>query len=75
MVGQLPPKKINRSISGVGWGQFISILRAKTEGAGRNWIEVNPRHTSNRCERCGHAASENRVTQVEFACQHGGNTP
>ena len=60
---------LNRSISDAGWGQFVSILRAKAEEAGRAWIEVDPRHTSDRCERCGHAARANRVTQAEFACQ------
>jgi putative transposase len=67
---------LNRSISDAGWGQFVSILRAKAEEAGRAWIEVNPHHTSDRCERCGHAARENRVTQAEFACQRCGyNAP
>jgi putative transposase len=65
---------LNRSISDAGWGQFVSILRAKAEEAGRTWIEVNARHTSNRCECCGHAAPENRVTQAEFACQRCGHT-
>jgi putative transposase len=65
---------LNRSISDAGWGQFVSILRAKAEDAGRSWIEVDPRHTSDRCERCGHAAPENRVTQAEFACQRCGHT-
>jgi putative transposase len=60
---------LNRSISDAGWGQFVSILRAKAEEAGRAWIEVDPRHTSDGCERCGHTARENRVTQAEFACQ------
>jgi putative transposase len=65
---------LNRSISDAGWGQFVSILRAKAEDAGRVWIEVNPRHTSDGCERCGHAARANRVTQAEFACQRCGHT-
>ena len=47
---------LNRSISDAGWGQFVSILRAKAEDAGRTWIEVDPRHTSDGCENCGHAA-------------------
>jgi putative transposase len=65
---------LNRSISDAGWGQFVSILRAKAEDAGRIWIEVNPRHTSDRCECCGHAAPENRITQAKFACQRCGHT-
>ncbi|HXY66162.1 MAG TPA: transposase [Mycobacterium sp.] len=65
---------LNRSISDAGWGQFVSILRAKAEDAGRAWIEIDPRHTSDGCARCGHAARDNRVTQAEFACQHCGHT-
>jgi putative transposase len=60
---------LSRSISDAGWGRFISILRAKAEEAGRIWIEVDPRHTSDRCENCGHAAPDNRVTQADFVCQ------
>jgi putative transposase len=65
---------LNRSISDAGWGQFVSILRAKAEDAERAWIEVNPQHTSDGCERCGHAARANRVTQAEFVCQRCGHT-
>jgi putative transposase len=60
---------LNRSIGDAGWGGFVSILRAKAEDAGRIWIEVDPRHTSDGCENCGYAAAENRVTQAEFECQ------
>ncbi|HUH72509.1 MAG TPA: zinc ribbon domain-containing protein, partial [Mycobacterium sp.] len=55
-----------RSIGDAGWGGFVSVLRAKAEEAARTWIEVDPRHTSDRCEACGHAAAENRVTQADF---------
>jgi putative transposase len=64
---------LNRSISDASWGQFVSILRAKAEDAGRTWIEVDPRHTSDRCECCGHAAPENRLSQAAFACQRCGH--
>lgn len=60
---------LNRSISDAGWGGFVSKLRAKAEDAGRVWIEVDPRHTSDGCEKCGFAARENRVSQAEFVCQ------
>ncbi len=60
---------LSRSISDAGWGRFVSTLRAKAEEAGRTWIEVDPRHTSDGCENCGHAAPENRVTQADFVCQ------
>ena len=60
---------LSRSISDAGWGRFVSVLRAKAEEAGRTWIEVDPRHTSDGCEKCGYAAAENRVTQADFVCQ------
>jgi putative transposase len=65
---------LNRSINDAGWGRFVSILRAKAEDAGRTWIEVEPRHTSDGCEACGHTAKENRVTQAQFARQLCGHT-
>jgi putative transposase len=65
---------LSRSISDAGWSQFVSVLRAKAEDAGRTWIEVDPRHTSDGCERCGHAAAENRVTQAEFNCRACGHS-
>ncbi|MGH3674439.1 MAG: RNA-guided endonuclease InsQ/TnpB family protein [Mycobacterium sp.] len=65
---------LNLSISDAGWGQFLSILRAKAEDAGRIWIAVDPRHTSDGCERCGYAAKENRLTQAVFTCRRCGHT-
>ncbi len=65
---------LNRSITDAGWGQFVAILRAKAEDAGRICIAVNPRHTSNCCEACNHAARENRVSQAVFVCQACGHT-
>jgi putative transposase len=64
---------LNRSISDAGWGGFLGILRAKAEDAGRVWIEVDPRHTSDGCVNCGHAARENRVSQAVFVCQRCGH--
>jgi putative transposase len=65
---------LSRSISDAGWGRFVSILRAKAQDAGRIWIEADPRHTSDRCENCGHAAQENRVSQAKFRCTACGHT-
>jgi Probable transposase len=33
---------LSRSISDVGWGRFVLVLRAKAAEAGRIWIEVDP---------------------------------
>jgi putative transposase len=65
---------LNRSIHDVGWAQFVSILRAKAEEAGRVVIDVDARHTSDRCGACGHVAKENRVSQAVFSCRRCGRT-
>ena len=59
---------LNKSILDTGWGLFLGVLHAKAEWAGRVVIEVNPRHTSQRCSRCGHVAAGNRPSQAEFRC-------
>ncbi len=59
---------LNKSIHDAGWGIFLRTLTAKAESAGRYVIAVNPRHTSQRCARCGHTAAGNRVSQAEFRC-------
>jgi putative transposase len=60
---------LNRSVSDAGWGAFVAILRAKAEETGRTVVDIDPRHTSDRCEACGHAARENRVSQAVFKCR------
>lgn len=59
---------LNKSILDAGWGDFLRVLSGKAESAGREVIAVNPRHTSQRCSRCGHVAAGNRVSQAVFKC-------
>lgn len=59
---------LNKSILDAGWGVFLDVLRAKAEWAGRVVIEVDARHTSQRCSQCGHVAAGNRPSQAEFRC-------
>jgi putative transposase len=62
---------LNRSILDAGWGQFLAILLAKAEGAGRRVVEVHPRDTSITCHRCG--ARCVRPRQDTVVCPvHGG---
>jgi putative transposase len=65
---------LHRSIHDAGWARFVSILRAKAEEAGRVVIDVDARHTSDRCEACGHTAKENRASQAVFSCRGCGHT-
>jgi putative transposase len=64
-------RNLNRSILDAGWGQFLAILLAKAEGAGRRVIVVNPRGTSIICHRCGVRCE--RPRQHTVVCPaHGG---
>lgn len=44
---------LNKSILDAGWSQFLGILAAKAEEAGRRVILVNAAYTSIDCHRCG----------------------
>jgi putative transposase len=62
---------LNRSILDAGWGQFLAILLAKAEGAGRRVVKVNPRDTSITCCLCGRRCV--RPWQDTVVCPaHGG---
>jgi putative transposase len=72
--GAAAKSRLNRSIHDAGWAAFVGILKAKAEEAGRRVVDVDPRHSSDRCEACGHTAKENRVSQACFVCQACGHT-
>jgi putative transposase len=64
---------LNRSIQDAGWAQFLGILDAKAEEAGRRVIRVPAHHTSQTCSQCGHVDAESRVTQAAFDCRACGH--
>jgi putative transposase len=55
---------LNRSILDAGWGQFISILVAKAESAGRRVVRVDPSYTSLTCHACGSRCTRPRQDTV-----------
>lgn len=44
---------MNKSISDVGWGQFLGILKYKSIEQGKLLIGVPPEYTSQKCPKCG----------------------
>jgi putative transposase len=62
---------LNRSILDAGWGQFLAILLAKAEGAGRRVVKVTPRDTSITCCLCGTRCGRPRQDTVVCPA-HGG---
>ena len=55
---------LNRSITEQSWGIIISQLDYKTHWYGREFIKVDPKHTSQTCSGCGVVASENRQDKI-----------
>ncbi|MEA3477431.1 MAG: RNA-guided endonuclease TnpB family protein, partial [Bacteroidota bacterium] len=60
---------LNKSILDQGWYEFRRQLDYKLFWRGGILVEVNPRHTSQRCSCCGYTAKENRLSQALFRCQ------
>ena len=44
---------LNREILSQNWSLLFSQLEYKAEWAGREYVEVDPKHTSQDCHRCG----------------------
>lgn len=58
---------LNKSILDAGWSQFLSILTAKAECAGRLMVTVNPAYTSQTCHRCGNVDAAARDGKL-YSC-------
>jgi putative transposase len=61
--------KTNRMMAGWPFAQFGEFLRYKAALAGVQVIEEDPRHTSQRCSKCGHTERGNRPTRDRFKCK------
>jgi IS605 OrfB family transposase len=59
---------LNKSILDQGWFELRRQLQYKLSWRGGQLVEVDYRHTSQRCSCCGHTAKENRPSQAVFSC-------
>ena len=59
---------LTKSILDASWAQFVSILAAKAEEAGRRVILVNPAYTSIDCHACGARCTRPRQDTVICPC-------
>lgn len=62
-VSAIVQSKLSKHISDVSWSTFFNLLEYKS-----NLVKVNPAYTSQKCNKCGHIAKENRKTQSIFEC-------
>lgn len=54
--------------------QLGSFIRYKARAAGVRAVDLDPRHTSQRCHACGHTEKANRHTQSSFLCRSCGHS-
>lgn len=45
--------RLSKSIHDAGWGILQHVLACKAESAGKHYVEVDPRYTSQLCSACG----------------------
>jgi IS605 OrfB family transposase len=62
-------KKVNRMLHSWPFAQLLTFIGYKAQAAGVPVIEEDPRHTSQRCSRCGHTERGNRPKQADFRCK------
>ncbi len=66
---------LNREILTQTWGLIRQQLSYKAEWAGRQFVEVDPKYTSQACSRCGviDAASRDKKDRKNFTCRSCGH--
>ncbi|MDD3591388.1 MAG: transposase [Sulfurovum sp.] len=65
---------LNRVITQKSWGMFFEMLNYKLRENGGQLIKVDPKFTSQTCNKCGHVSKENRKTQDKFVCDSCGHS-
>lgn len=60
---------LNRSILDQGWSEFSTMLEYKLKHKAGQLITIDPKYTSQICNKCGHKDKENRKSQSVFICQ------
>ncbi len=64
---------LNRELTRLGMGMFLVRLEQKVSKYQGIFIKVDPRHTSQQCNKCGYTSKTNRLSQSRFECQSCGH--
>jgi IS605 OrfB family transposase len=64
-------RKFNRKLGNWSYNQLGNFIQYKAEEKGKLTIKVDPRHTSQKCSRCGHTERLNR-NGSQFKCKKCG---
>jgi putative transposase len=69
--GQSRKRGLNRSISDASWSELVLKIEYLAAKHGKVVIKVNPKHTSQKCQNCGHVDAFNR-DEEKFICTECG---
>lgn len=64
-------RTINKGIADVAWAKFVQYTAYKAECAGRGFLLVNPRGTTQECSRCGETVPKDLSVRIHD-CPHCG---
>jgi len=53
---------------------YFELLEYKLQERGGQLIKVDPKQTSQTCNKCGHISKENRKRQSKFVCTSCGHS-
>ena len=67
-VSGMSRSNLAKQILDCSWSEWFRQLSYKAAEAGRNFIAVDPKYTSQTCSECGFKHSDNRKTQADFEC-------
>jgi putative transposase len=70
--GQSRKKGLNRSISDASWGELVLKIEYLAAKHGKVVIKINPKHTSQKCQNCGHIDALSR-NEEKFICTNCGH--
>lgn len=59
---------LSKHISDASWSTFFQMVKYKCDLYEKEFIQIDPKYTSQKCSCCGHIAKQNRVNQSKFVC-------
>lgn len=71
--GMIRNRHLSKSIADAGWGAFLDKVAYKAEEAGKRFVQVDPRDTSQQCSGCG-AIVKKPLSQRVHRCGECGLT-
>jgi len=71
--GMVRNRYLSKSISDAGWGGILDKIAYKAEEAGKRFVKVNPKDTSQSCSGCGKIVKKD-LSDREHACPNCGLT-